>query len=271
MTSPSPLAVDYASPVPKSGWWPRAFPSLAFYPGLLGIVRRAASLAKRGAYSEEAWIDSSVTTARLVERVGGTITVENVAAVAGLTGAAVFVGNHMSTLETFLLPCIIRPHRPVTFVVKRELVEMPVFKHVMRSRNPVVVGRENPRDDLRVMLEDGEARLRGGVSVIVFPQRTRAALWRPGEFNSIAVKLAKRAGVPVVPMAVRTDFWSTGKLIKDFGPIHPERPVHFSFGPPLTVTGNGRDAQAAVVAFISGKMRAWGVAIVEGADNADAT
>jgi 1-acyl-sn-glycerol-3-phosphate acyltransferase len=199
----------------------------------------------------------------LVEKVGGSITVENVAAVAGLSGPALFVGNHMSTLETFMLPCMIVPYRPVTFVVKRELVDMPVFKHVMRSRNPVVVGRDNPRDDLRVMLEEGEARLRAGVSVIVFPQRTRAPVWKPGEFNSIAVKLAKRAGVPVVPLAVRTDLWGTGRLIKDFGPIRPERAVRFSFGDPLAVTGNGRDAQAAVVAFITAKMQSWGVPIIE--------
>jgi 1-acyl-sn-glycerol-3-phosphate acyltransferase len=96
-------------------------------------------------------------------------------------------------------------------------------------------------------------------------------VWKPGEFNSIAVKLAKRAGVPVVPLAVRTDFWSTGKLVKDFGPIRPERAVRVSFGDPLTVTGNGRDAQAAVVAFITAKMQAWGVPIVQPVEGAPAT
>jgi 1-acyl-sn-glycerol-3-phosphate acyltransferase len=115
------------------------------------------------------------------------------------------------------------------------------------------------------MLEEGEARLRAGVSVIVFPQRTRAPVWRPGEFNSIGVKLAKRAGAAVVPLAVRTDFWSTGKLIKDLGPIRPERNVRFSFGDPLTVSGNGRETQAAVVQFITEKMQAWGVPIIASA------
>jgi 1-acyl-sn-glycerol-3-phosphate acyltransferase len=40
----------------------------------------------------------------------------------------------MSTLETFVLPYLIAPHRPMTFVVKKSLVEYPVFKHVMRAR-----------------------------------------------------------------------------------------------------------------------------------------
>jgi len=102
----------------------------------------------------------------------------------------------------------------------------------------------------------------------VFPQRTRAPVWKPGEFNSIAIKLAKRAGVPVVPLAVRTDFWSTGKLVKDIGAIHPDRPVRVAFGDPLAITGNGREAQAAVIEFITARMQAWGVPIVETTDTA---
>jgi len=35
-----------------------------------------------------------------------------------LPSACVFIGNHMSILETFVLPCLIQPHRDVTFVVK---------------------------------------------------------------------------------------------------------------------------------------------------------
>lgn len=241
------------------------FPGLGFYPGLLGIVWRAGSLAKRGRYTDEEWIQSSLTTVRLIESIGGRITVEHTAAIAGLTGPAVIAGNHMSTLETFVLPSVIRPHRPVTFVVKRELIETPVFKHVMISRQPVVVGRENPREDLRVMLEEGEARLRAGMSLIVFPQRTRSPDWRPGEFNSIAVKLAKRAGVPLVPLAIRSDLWGTGRFIKDLGPIRPELPVRISFGTPELVTGNGRETQARLVAFITDRMRAWGVPVNESA------
>jgi 1-acyl-sn-glycerol-3-phosphate acyltransferase len=243
------------------------FPSLAFYPGLFGIVWRASKLAKRANYSDERWIASSADTGRLVEHVGGTIHIENTAVIAGLTGPAVIVGNHMSTLETFLLSSIVQPYRPLTFVVKRQLVEMPVFRHVMRSRNPIVVGREHARDDLRIMLEEGEKRLRAGISVAVFPQRTRAAVWKPGEFNSIAVKLAKRAGATIVPLAVRTDLWSIGRLIKDCGRIHPDRPVRLAFGLPMAVTGNGRDQQSAVVQFITDKMRAWSVPVVETTSN----
>lgn len=265
MNLSSPLAGNYTSPPYVPGWWARTFPGAAFYPSMFAIVLRAARIARAGRYDDEQWIASSLEIARLIERTGGTIYIENPGALGSLPGPAVLVGNHMSTLETFLLPSVLRPYRPVTFVVKRELVEVPVFKHIMKTRDPIVVGRENPRDDLRIMLEEGEARLRAGMNVVVFPQRTRAPHFEPEQFNSVGVKLARRAGVPVVPLAVRTDFWSTGRLIRDFGAIHPERPVRISFGAPLPVTGSGRDVQAAVIAFIAAKMQAWGVPVIRSA------
>lgn len=263
MSLTTPFAQDYVSPAGKPGRLARLFPGLTFYPRLFGIVWRASGLAKRGRYDDAAWIGSSIDTIRLVESIGARVEIENLAAYAGLPGPAVILGNHMSTLETFVLPAILRPFRPVTFIVKRQLVEMPVFKHVMRSRQPVVVGRAHPREDLKIMLEEGEARLRAGMSLIVFPQRTRAPSFIPAEFNSIGVKIAKRAGVPVVPLALRSDAWGLGGLVKDMGPIRPENPVRFSFGQPLTVTGNGRAAQEATVQFISSKLRSWGVPVID--------
>lgn len=259
----SPYSFDYKSPPARPGWFSRLFPALRFYAGIANIVWRSGSRAKHGRYDDAEWIKSSEATARLAEAIGAHITIENVAAIAGLKGPAVILGNHMSTLETFILPSVIRPHRPVTFVVKRELVEMPVFKHTMKSRDPIVLGRSNPREDLKTVLTEGEARLRDGICVIVFPQKNRGPQWTPSAFNSIGVKMAKRAGVPVVPLALRTDVWGTGKRIRDVGPINPSLPVRFAFGNPISVEGNARDAQEAVIHFITEKVRSWGVPVIE--------
>ena len=66
-----------------------------------------------------------------------------------------FISNHMSTLETMIFPCIIQPLREVTFVVKESLVKHPLFGDVMRSRNPIVVGRTDPRKDLEAVMNGG--------------------------------------------------------------------------------------------------------------------
>jgi 1-acyl-sn-glycerol-3-phosphate acyltransferase len=172
-------------------------------------------------------------------------------------GPAVFIGNHMSTLETMVLPCIIQPVKEATFIVKKSLLTMPVFGHIMRSRDPVVVGRVNPREDLKTVLEEGVKRLKAGRSVIVFPQSTRSVVFDPEEFNSLGIKLASRAGVPVVPVALKTDAWGIGKHVKEFGPVDTGEKVHFAFGEPMTVAGRGVEEHQKVVRFIQQKIEEW--------------
>jgi 1-acyl-sn-glycerol-3-phosphate acyltransferase len=163
----------------------------------------------------------------------------------------------MSALETFVLPVIIAPIKDATFVVKQSLVEYPVFKHVMRARNPVTVGRSNPRDDLKAVLEGGAERLKAGLSIIIFPQTTRTPVFYPDQFNSIGIKLAKRAGVPAVPFALKTDAWGNGNWLKDFGRIDPAKTVHFAFGKPLRIGDRGSEEHRQIVEFIQAKLKEW--------------
>lgn len=258
MTGITPLASDRYHTADGARSSLRAIaPSLFFYMDMVQIVFSASRAAKRGRYGTPEWAASSVGILRALERVGCRVTAEGIGNIARLDSPCVFIGNHMSTLETFVLPCLIAPFREVTFVVKQSLVEYPVFKHVMRSRDPVTVGRVNPREDLRAVLEEGCDRIRRGISVIVFPQTTRRVDLDPAQFNSIGIKLAKKAGVPVIPLALKTDAWGNGTAFKDFGKIRPERPVRFSFGEALTVQGNGAAEHDAVIDFVSGRLRAW--------------
>jgi 1-acyl-sn-glycerol-3-phosphate acyltransferase len=157
-----------------------------------------------------------------------------------------------------VLPAIISQFKDSTFVVKQSLVDYPVFKHIMRSRDPITVGRTNPRDDLKAVFEGGEVRLKAGRSIVIFPQTTRTEVFQPSEFNTIGIKLAKRAGVPVVPIALKTDAWGNGRYLKDFGKIDPSKKVFFEFGKPLTIAGRGDEEHQQIIAFISGKLKEWG-------------
>lgn len=255
---------DYLTPrhAPKDHWR-RAWPELGFYQQIAMIVLRANRLAKAGRYGDDEWIQSSLATLRAVERMGGVVTVKNAGVFSRFDGPCVIVGNHMSTLETFLLASIIQPQKPVTFIVKKSLVEYPLFGPIMRSRDPVVVGRSNPKEDLQLVQQEGLARLQKGRSIIVFPQTTRAALFDVTAFNSIGVKLAKRAGVPVIPLALRTDFWGNGRWIKEFGAIDTGLPVNFAFGEPITVEGGGKSTHEQVTQFIVSHLRSWGTAVKE--------
>jgi len=226
------------------------FPSLRFYSGMVRTIIKAHSIVKKNNYNGKNWSISSFNMLDDLEAAGLKLSVDGLNNIRSFNGPAVFIGNHMSSLETVVLPCLIQPNKPVVFVMKQELLNYPFFGPVTGARHPVVVGRSNPREDLNIVFTEGEARLRDGRSVIIFPQRTRSSRFIPAEFNTLGVKLAKRADVPIIPVAIISDAWGNGKLIKDFGKIDPNKKVVIHFGKPVNVNGNGTEAHQYVLEFI---------------------
>jgi 1-acyl-sn-glycerol-3-phosphate acyltransferase len=247
----------YYSPKQPTHWFARSNPTLVFYSKILMIVLKAYRLCKKGAYTDDYWIKSSLNTVKALESVGGHFEIKNLAILRKLESPCVFVSNHMSVLETFVLPCLIQPYCDVTFVVKESLLSFPFFKHVMRNCNPIVVGRDNPREDLKTVLNEGQNRLNANISVIIFPQTTRSINFDPKKFNSLGVKLAKRCKVPVLPVALKTDAWGKGSRFKDFGKICPDKSVHITFSYPLLVQGSGKEEHTFIVDFIAKKLDSY--------------
>jgi 1-acyl-sn-glycerol-3-phosphate acyltransferase len=248
---------SYQTPEQHASWMARCCPTAVFYSRILGIVYHGSKLAKKGLYDDQGWIQSSLTAVRALESVGGRFDIQGLDILGRLQSPCVFIGNHMSVLETFVLPCLIQPFRDVTFVVKESLITYPFFGHVMRNRNPVVVGRDNPREDLKAVLEDGQRRLEANISVVIFPQTTRSVEFNPKKFNTLGIKLAKRCNVPVVPLALKTDAWGLGRRLKDLGKISPAKTVHIRFGEPMQVEGTGKENHQAVVGFIERNLADW--------------
>jgi 1-acyl-sn-glycerol-3-phosphate acyltransferase len=248
---------SYQTPRIEQNWLSRHFPSLGFYTKVVSTVWKASQKARKGLYDSMHLALDSQQMVHNLERVGVRFHIEHLNVLKELRKPCVFIGNHMSALETFILPGLLLPFREITFVVKKSLVSYPFFKHIMISRDPVVVGRENPREDLKIVLREGVDRLREKISVVIFPQRTRTIDREIHDFNTIGIKLAQSADVPVVPFALRTDAWGNGKLIKDLGKISPNKPVHFYFGNPLVIRGNGREIHNHIVSLIRGKLQEW--------------
>lgn len=248
---------EYHTPEGNKAALARLSGGLVYYPVVLSVIIEGSRLGKRGLYDDVEWTKSSLRLMRAMEAAGGRFHIEHMDAYKTLDGPCVFVGNHMSTLETFMLPCLIEPFRPMTFVIKKSLSTVPVFRHLMNARNPIVVSRTNPRQDLKIMLTEGTAHLKNGTSVVIFPQTTRSSIFDPAAFNSIGVKLAERAEVPVIPIALKTDAMPNGKLIKDFGKLDTSKDIHFAFGDPLQVRGNAREIHQEIIDFIIDKLFRW--------------
>jgi len=221
------------------------------------VVFRTRKEAINKIYDTNSWAYSSFEIFRFIEHTGGKFHITGMENITRTEKPVLFISNHMSTLETMILPGIIAPHRELTFVVKESLVKHPLFGDVMRSRNPVVVGRTDPRKDFEAVMNGGLDLLSNGVSIVIFPQSTRSLEFKPKEFNSLGVKLAKRAGVEVVPVAIKTDFWGKGKWIKELGPLDSKKPIHIKFGEPFQVAGNGKEENQRIINFIKVSLEAW--------------
>ncbi len=248
----------YRTPSGSASPLARLSPGLVFYPRMAWIVWRASAKAKRGRYDDRAWSISSLHTLQALEAAAVRFDISGLDHVQAIKRPCVFIANHMSTLETFVLPVILLGYTRVTFVVKQSLIDYPVFGHVMRSRDPIAVGRANPREDLRAVLDGGSERLGRGLSMVIFPQTTRTPRFHPADFNSIGIKLAKKADAPIIPVALKTDAWGNGRVLKECGKIDPSKEVHFAFGPPLRVQDRGNREHEAIIGFIRGKLLEWG-------------
>jgi 1-acyl-sn-glycerol-3-phosphate acyltransferase len=227
----------------------------------MSTLTHAGILGRRGQLDDEKWAWFSHRILQIAESVGGKINISGLEALSHQSGPLVYIANHMSLLETLILPGIALAFNRVNFVIKEELRHYPVVKHFMIALKLIAVSRQNPRDDLKVVLREGSKFISSGGSIFIFPQATRSVEFDVEGFNTLGIKLASRNGVPVVPVAVKTDFQQNGKWIKELGPINPHKAIYFKFGEPLVVEGKGRQTHQDVIEFIVQNLLAWGGSI----------
>src|ERR1051326_8872253 len=120
----------------------------------------------------------------------------------------VFVSNHRSYLDTATL--FIFTGRRIGLLAKKELLKVPVLGVGMGFVNVIAIDRSSRESAIRTT-EAAAERIRSGVSFAVFVEGTRA---KPGEllpFKKGAFYMARQAGVPVVPVAIRNSDVLMGK------------------------------------------------------------
>lgn len=230
---------------------------VGFYLPFFRIALHYRSVCLKNRDSGQSWVDHSLWIIRTIERSGGRIHLEGLDNLRRVKEPVVVVCNHMGSMETMIMPALLYPYFPITFVVKRSLQTGWLFGPIMRSRNTIGVERVNPREDFQKVMTEGVSRLEQGLSVVIFPQATRQLEFIPEKFNSLGVKLARRARVKVLPVALKTDFWDNGKWIKDFGPIDPSKPIHFAFGEAMAIEGNGSEQHLRCIDFIRSHTDRW--------------
>ena len=98
----------------KLSAWGRTFPSLSFYGRFMSIILRGAAQAKQNRYPTSQWYRSSLDVLLALEQVGVSFDISGVTHLKRLQSPCVIVANHMSVLETVVLPRLILPNLDVT-------------------------------------------------------------------------------------------------------------------------------------------------------------
>ncbi len=129
----------------------------------------------------------------------------------------VVLAKHQSAWETLFL----HSHLPnVTWVLKRELLWIPLFGWAIRVIDPIAIDRKSSSMAIAQMLKQGQQALTQGRSVVVFPEGTRSAPGQRGRYKLGGARLAARSGYPVVPIAHNAgEFWRRQGFIKTPGTI----------------------------------------------------
>ena len=145
----------------------------------------------------------------------------------------IILSKHQSTWETFAFQAIF----PIqVYVLKRELLWIPIFGWGLAMSSPIAINRAAGREALKQLVEKGKDRLAKGFWVVIFPEGTRIAPKKRGKYHIGGAWLATHTETPVLPVAHNAgDFWPKG-FIKTPGIIH----MHI--GKSIQTTGLKTDA-----------------------------
>ncbi len=126
--------------------------------------------------------------------------------------AAIILSKHQSAWETIALRQIIKPQ--IT-VLKKSLLQIPFGGWALATLKPIAIDRSNQKQALKMLLEQGTARLREGLFVLIFPEGTRVAPGAYKKFNAGGAMLAHKSGFPVIPLAHNAgEFWPRNSFLK---------------------------------------------------------
>lgn len=138
---------------------------------------------------------------------------------------SVILIKHTTVFETYAQLAIFPPQ---TWVLKRELLWIPLFGWGLAAMRPIAINRGAGHTAVNQVIEQGKERLREGVWLTVFPEGTRMPLGKTRRYGVSGAALAKEAQCPIVPVAHNAgDFWPRRGLKKSPGLIR------FCIGPPI--------------------------------------
>ena len=132
-------------------------------------------------------------------------------------GALIVAAKHQSTWETFAL---LRLFNDFTFIVKRELMWIPIFGWCMAKGRMIPVDRGAGSQALGAMTKRAREEIRTGRQLIIFPEGTRRPPGAEPHYKFGVAHLYAEVGVPCVPVALNSGlFWPRRAFLRLPGTI----------------------------------------------------
>jgi len=142
----------------------------------------------------------------------------------------VLVANHQSIIDICVLFRAVPV--PLRFLLKEELGRIPFLGWYTRAMGMYLIRRNSARQ-ARQCLDAAVDNIAPGTSLCGFPEGTRSRAGQVGPFRAGIFRLAIKAGVPVIPVALT----GTGRILPPGGfNVRPGR-AGIRFGQPIPTTG----------------------------------
>jgi 1-acyl-sn-glycerol-3-phosphate acyltransferase len=140
-------------------------------------------------------------------------------------GPMLIASMHQSAFDTLLWFDMLPACR---YVVKQELMTLPLFGRLARLSGQVGVDRTGGASTMRSLLREGGRVLSEGNQLVIFPEGTRVQPGQRVPLQPGVAALAKISKVPVIPVVTDSNrCWRRGLLA-----MHPGT-IHIAICPPL--------------------------------------
>lgn len=121
------------------------------------------------------------------------------------TGGAIVASKHQSTFETV---CLLDLFADPAFVLKKELLSIPIFGWYAKTTDQIPIDRAAGRTALTAMTERAREAMARGRQLVIYPEGTRRPAGAEPSYKHGIVHLYRDLGVPMVPVALDSGlFW----------------------------------------------------------------
>ena len=150
--------------------------------------------------------------------------------------SVLFIINHRGFFDVILAFYTV----PVLsgFVSKKEIAKVPGLRLWMRLIRCVFLDRENPREGIKAILK-GIENINKGISMFISPEGTRYSGDGLLEFKPGSLKMAEKAGCPIVPVAIT----NANKVFEDHLPWIKPAEMTIEYGEPIYIQELSKEAR----------------------------